>query len=445
LRIGVPTIKRKEILSMTQRIKARKGIVTKEMETIAIEEGVSPEWLKDKVASGRAIIPVNPKHKGVKPVGIGEGLRIKVNTNLGTSSDHIDLEDELKKLEVSIQTGTDTVMDLSTGGDIDAIRKEIISHSSIPVGTVPIYEAAIEAVRKRKALAKMRVGDLFEVIERQAEEGVDFMTVHCGVTRSSVERLRRDPRVLGVVSRGGSFLVEWMIYNKQENPLFEHYDRLLKIAKRYDVTLSLGDGLRPGCLADATDRPQVEETIILGELTERTWAEGVQVMIEGPGHVPLDQIEANVLLEKRLCKGAPFYVLGPLVTDISPGYDHITCAIGGAIAGRAGADFLCYVTPSEHLKLPSVEDVREGVIATRIAAHAADIARGNQKALQKDLDMAKARKNFDWEKQIELSIDPEKARRYHDEGKSKEDDVCTMCGEFCAIKRVKDYFEICKK
>jgi len=430
---------------MTQRIKARKGIVTKEMETIAIEEGVSPEWLKDKVASGRAIIPANRKHKGVKPVGIGEGLRIKVNTNLGTSSDHIDLEDELKKLEVSIQTGTDTVMDLSTGGDIDAIRKEIICHSSIPVGTVPIYEAAIEAVRKRKALAKMRVGDLFEVIERQAEEGVDFMTVHCGVTRSSVERLRRDPRVLGVVSRGGSFLIEWMIYNNQENPLFEHYDRLLKIAKRYDVTLSLGDGLRPGCLADATDRSQVEETIILGELTERTWAEGVQVMIEGPGHVPLDQIEANVLLEKRLCKGAPFYVLGPLVTDISPGYDHITCAIGGAIAGRAGADFLCYVTPSEHLKLPSVEDVREGVIATRIAAHAADIARGNQKALQKDLDMAKARKNFDWKKQIELSMDPEKARRYHDEGKSKEDDACTMCGEFCAIKRVKDYFEISKK
>jgi phosphomethylpyrimidine synthase len=430
---------------MTQRVKAGAGIVTKEMETVAIEEGVSIEWFKSKVASGRAIIPANRNHEGVKPVGIGEGLRIKVNTNLGTSADHIDLEDELKKLEVSIQTGTDTVMDLSTGGDIDAIRKEIIRHSSIPVGTVPIYEAAIEAVRKRKALAKMRVGDLFEIIERQAEEGVDFITVHCGVTRSSVERLKWDPRVLGVVSRGGSFLVEWMIYNNQENPLFEHYDRLLKIAKRYDVTLSLGDGLRPGCLADATDRPQVEETIILGELTEKAWAEGVQVMIEGPGHVPLDQIEGNVLLEKRLCKGAPFYVLGPLVTDISSGYDHITCAIGGAIAGKAGADFLCYVTPSEHLKLPSVEDVREGVVATRIAAHAADIARGNQKALQKDLDMAKARKNFDWNKQIELSIDPEKARRYHDEGRSKVDDVCTMCGEFCAIKRVKDYFEIFKK
>jgi phosphomethylpyrimidine synthase len=245
---------------MTQRIKARKGTVTKEMEIIAREEGVSPEWLRDKVASGRVIIPANRKHKGVKLIGIGEGLRIKINTNLGTSSDHIDLEDELKKLEVSIQTGTDTVMDLSTGGDIGAIRKEIIRHSSIPVGTVPIYEAAVEAVRKRKALAKMRVNDLFEVIERQAEEGVDFMTVHCGVTRSSVERLRRDRRVMGVVSRGGSFLIEWMIYNNQENPLFSHYDRLLEIAKRFDVTLSLGDGLRPGCVADATDRPQVEET-----------------------------------------------------------------------------------------------------------------------------------------------------------------------------------------
>jgi phosphomethylpyrimidine synthase len=246
---------------------------------------------------------------------------------------------------------------------------------------------------------------------------------------------------MGVVSRGGSFLIEWMIYNGQENPLYEHFDRLLEIAKEHDVTLSLGDGLRPGSLIDATDRPQVEETIVLGELTEKAWAEGVQVMIEGPGHVPLDQIEANVLLQKRLCKGAPFYVLGPLVTDISPGYDHIACAIGGAIAGKAGADFLCYVTPSEHLKLPSVEDVREGVIATRIAGHAADIARGNKRAFQRDFEMSKARKNFDWERQIELSIDPAKARRYHEEGRSGTEGVCTMCGEFCAIKRVKDFFE----
>ena len=425
---------------MTQRMKAQKGIVTKEMRRVAREEGVSPERLREKIASGRVVIPVNRNHRGVKPVGIGEGLRIKVNTNLGTSSDHVHLDEELRKLKVSIQAGTDAVMDLSTGGDIDAIRREIIRHSPIPVGTVPIYEAAIQAAKKRKTLAKMRVEDLFEVIERQAEEGVDFMTVHSGVTRNTVERLRKTHRLLGVVSRGGSFLIEWMVYNGKENPLYEHYDRLLEIAKKWDVTLSLGDGLRPGCLADATDRPQVEETIHLGELTERAWAEGVQVMIEGPGHVPLDQIEANVLLEKRLCKGAPFYVLGPLVTDVSPGYDHITCAIGGAIAGKAGADFLCYVTPSEHLKLPSIEDVREGVIATRIAGHAADIARGNKIALQRDIEMSKARMAFDWEKQIELSLDPHKARRYHEEGKSGEKDVCTMCGEFCAIKRLKDFF-----
>lgn len=425
---------------MTQKIKAQKGIGTKEMKKVAREEEISLEILREKIASGRVVIPVNRNHRGVKPVGIGEGLRIKVNTNLGTSSDHVDLEEELRKLEVSIQAGTDAVMDLSTGGDIDAIRKEVIRHSPIPVGTVPIYEAAIQAAKKRKTLARMRVEDLFEVIERQAEEGVDFMTVHSGVTRNTVERLKRTRRLLGVVSRGGSFLIEWMVYNGKENPLYEHYDRLLEIAKKWDVTLSLGDGLRPGCLADATDRPQVEETIHLGELTERAWAEGVQVMIEGPGHVPLDQIEANVLLEKRLCKGAPFYVLGPLVTDVSPGYDHIACAIGGAIAGKAGADFLCYVTPSEHLKLPSIEDVREGVIATRIAGHAADIARGNKIALQRDIEMSKARMAFDWEKQIELSLDPDKARRYHEEGKSGEKDVCTMCGEFCAIKRLKDFF-----
>ncbi len=426
---------------MTQRMKALKGIITKEMKTVAREEGISSEWLREKIASGRIVIPTNRNHRGVKPLGIGEGLRIKVNTNLGTSSDHVNLEEELEKLRVSVEAGTDAVMDLSTGGDIDAIRKEIIRHSTVPIGTVPIYEAAIAAAKKRKALAKMRAEDLFEVIERQAEEGVDFITVHCGVTRHAAERLKKARRLLGVVSRGGSFLIEWMLYNNKENPLYEHYDRLLEIAKKYDVTLSLGDGLRPGCLADATDRPQVQETIALGELTERAWAEGVQVMIEGPGHVPLDQIEANVILEKRLCRGAPFYVLGPLVTDVSPGYDHITCAIGGAIAGKAGADFLCYVTPSEHLKLPTVEDVREGVIATRIAGHAADVARGNKKAFQKDLEMAKARMAFDWEKQIELSIDPQKARRYHEEGKSGAEDVCTMCGEFCAIKRVKDFFE----
>ena len=425
---------------MTQRLNGLSGMISPEMETVAREEGVSVDWLLDKIASGRIVIPANRNHQGVRPVGIGEGLRIKVNTNLGTSSDHIDLEEELRKLEVSVRVGTDTVMDLSTGGDISAIRKEILRNSPVPVGTVPIYEAAVEAARNRNGLTNMMVEDMFEVIERQAEEGVDFMTVHCGVTRNALERLRHSHRLMGIVSRGGSFLAEWMIYNNQENPLYEHFERLLRIAKKYDVTLSLGDGLRPGCLADATDRPQVEETITLGELTEKAWAEGVQVMIEGPGHVPLDQIEANVLLEKRLCKGAPFYVLGPLVTDISPGYDHIACAIGGAIAGKAGADFLCYVTPSEHLKLPSVEDVKEGVIAARIAAHAADIAHGNRKAIQRNTDMARARKAFDWERQIELSVDPEKARHSHEEGRSGTEDVCTMCGEFCAMKKAKDFF-----
>lgn len=426
---------------MTQKLEAQKGIITKEMEFVAQAEGVSSKWLCEKVAQGRIVIPANKNHRNLKPVGIGEGLRIKVNTNIGTSSDHVDLEEELRKLEIAIKAGTDTIMDLSTGGDIDSIRKEILHHCHVPVGTVPIYEAAIEAVRKRGALSKMRVEDLFEVIERQAEEGVDFMTIHCGVTRNALDRLRRSGRLLGIVSRGGAFLTEWMVYTGKENPLFENYDKVLEIAKQFDVTLSLGDGLRPGCIADATDRGQVEETIVLGELTERAWAEGVQVMIEGPGHVPLEQIEANVILQKRLCKGAPFYVLGPLVTDISPGYDHITCAIGGAIAGRAGADFLCYVTPSEHLKLPSIEDVKEGVIAAKIAAHAADIARGNKRAIERDIEMAKARKSFDWERQIQLAIDPEKARRYHEEGKSKEGDVCTMCGEFCAIKKVKEFLD----
>jgi len=424
---------------MTQRTEALEGRQTLEMEAVSREEGVSIEWLRERIGLGRIVIPANRNHQGIRPVGIGEGLRIKVNTNLGTSSDHVDLDEELKKLEVAIEAGTDTVMDLSTGGDIPSIRREIIRHAPIPVGTVPIYEAAVEAVRKRKALIAMRWEDLFEVIERQAEEGVDFMTVHCGVTRISLERLRKNPRLMGIVSRGGSFLVEWMIANEKENPLFEHYDRLLEIARKHDVTLSLGDGLRPGSIWDATDRPQVEETILLGELTERAWASGVQVMIEGPGHVPLDQIEANILLEKRLCKGAPFYVLGPLVTDVTPGYDHITCAIGGAIAGKAGADFLCYVTPSEHLKLPSADDVREGVIATRIAGHAADLARGNRKAMEWDRAMSVARRQFDWRRQIELAIDPQKARRYHEEGRSGTEDVCTMCGEFCAMKRVKAF------
>jgi len=376
------------------------------------------------------------KHRNIAPLAIGKGLRAKVNANVGTSVDHNNIEEELEKVRAAIEAGADTIMDLSTGPGIDETRKTVMKASTVPVGTVPIYQAAVEMPRKKnRPMVEMTAGDLFEVIERHGEDGVDFITVHCGVTRNSVEKIKKEGRLLGVVSRGGAILVEWMDYNKKENPLFEDYPRLLEIAKAYDMTLSLGDGLRPGCLADATDRGQVQELILLGELTERAWAEGVQVMIEGPGHVPLDQIEANVLLQKRICHGAPFYVLGPLVTDIAPGYDHITGAIGGAIAARAGADFLCYVTPSEHLRLPTVEDVREGVIASRIAGHAADIARGLKGAMEMDCRMARARKALDWKEQIRLSIDPRRAKKLRESSMPQDSDVCTMCGELCAVKK----------
>lgn len=424
---------------MTLLSKAQSGEITKEMKTVAKKERVSHEYIRENIAEGIIVIPYNKKHKSLEVLsGIGRGLRTKVNANIGTSSEHTNLEEEIEKLDAAIKAGTDTVMDLSTGGDIDKIRRTIIDRSTVPVGTVPIYQAVIESA-KRKGIVNMTEDYIFDVIEKQAEDGADFMTVHCGVTREAIKRLRNQGRVLDIVSRGGAFLVEWMIYNKKENPLFENYDRLLEIAKKYDVTLSLGDGLRPGCLADATDRGQIQETVILGELAKRALKEGVQVIIEGPGHMPIDQIETNVLLVKKICNNAPFYVLGPLVTDISPGYDHITGAIGGALAGYWGADYLCYLTPSEHLRLPTVDDVREGVIITRIAAHAADIAKGIKGALDKDIEMARARKKLNWEKQISLSIDPEKARRYRKESKIT-GDKCTMCGKYCAIDIVNKYF-----
>ncbi|MFZ3085996.1 MAG: phosphomethylpyrimidine synthase ThiC, partial [Candidatus Hydromicrobium sp.] len=424
---------------MTLLSKAQSGEITKEMKIIAKKERVGHEYIRESIAEGIIVIPYNKKHKSLEVLsGIGRGLRTKVNANIGTSSEHTSLEEEIEKLDVAIKAGTDTVMDLSTGGDIDKIRRTIIERSTVPVGTVPIYQAAIESA-KRKGIVNMTEDYIFDVIEKQAEDGADFMTVHCGVTREAIKRLRNQGRVLDIVSRGGAFLVEWMIYNKKENPLFENYDRLLEIAKKYDVTLSLGDGLRPGCLADATDRGQIQETVILGELAKRALKEGVQVIIEGPGHMPIDQIETNVLLVKKICNNAPFYVLGPLVTDISPGYDHITGAIGGALAGYWGADYLCYLTPSEHLRLPTVDDVREGVIITRIAAHAADIAKGISGAMDKDIEMARARKKLNWEKQISLSIDPEKARRYRKESKIT-GDKCTMCGKYCAIDIVNKYF-----
>ena len=425
---------------MTQLRRAREGVLTSEIKNVAEKERVDPSDLGERVAQGRVVIPANKNHRSLEPCGIGEGLLIKVNSNIGTSSDHIDLEEEMAKLEVSIEAGADTVMDLSTGGDVDQIRRRIIAASKIALGTVPIYQAVIEAVEESGGLIHLTVDKLFEVIERHLSDGVDFITVHCGLTLEGLEMLRSQGRDLDIVSRGGSFLTTWMIHHERENPLFEYYDRLLSLAKKYDVVLSLGDSLRPGCLADSTDRAQIHELMTLGRLTELAWEEDVQVMIEGPGHIPLHEIEMNIKLEKSLCNNAPFYVLGPLVTDIAAGHDHIACAIGGAVAGWAGADFLCYVTPSEHLSLPAVGDVREGVIATKIAAHAADIARGNKVALELDKRMGMARKALDWEKQMDLALDQVMARKYRQNRPPAEKDVCTMCGKFCAIKQVREYF-----
>ena len=413
---------------------ARKGILTPAMEAVASAEKVDAQVILRGIAEGHIIIPRNRNHADIPPCGIGKGLRTKINANIGTSKDHLDSEEELQKLRAAIAAGADTIMDLSTGGPLDDIRREIVSASTVPVGTVPIYQAVIETVRTGTAMVNMSAETLFQVIQKHAEDGVDFITVHCGVTRASAQRLHREGRLMDVVSRGGAFTVEWMAYNKKENPLYEQYDRLLDLAYDYDLTLSLGDGLRPGCLADATDRGQVQELIILGELAARAAARNVQVMIEGPGHVPIHQIVTNIQLQKQLCHGAPFYVLGPLVTDIAPGYDHITSAIGGALAAAAGADFLCYVTPSEHLRLPTIEDVKSGVIASRIAAHAADIAKGVKGALEKDIQMARARKAMDWKSQIRLSVDPELAEKLRSSSQPADKDVCTMCGEFCAIK-----------
>ena len=420
---------------MTLLHRARTGNLPEEIAKAAAEEGVSPEKLRELVAGGRAVVPRNRKRREIRPVAIGEGLRVKINANVGTSRDRTDIDVELEKTRVAVAAGADAVMDLSTGGPIDKIRRAILAECPVPVGTVPIYQAAVEAASRRKSWVELSADDFFDGILKQAEDGVDFMTVHCGVTREALARLVREGRRLDIVSRGGSLLAEWMEHNGRENPFFEQYDRLLEICREYDITLSLGDGLRPGCLADATDRAQVHELMTLGELTERAWERDVQVMIEGPGHVPLHQIAANVQMQKRLCHGAPFYVLGPLVTDIAPGYDHITSAIGGAIAAWSGADFLCYVTPSEHLRLPTVEDVKTGVIASRIAAHAADIARGIPGAIDRDNRMADARRKLDWKAQIELSIDPETARAMRGGSLPTIDEaVCTMCADLCAIK-----------
>lgn len=423
-----------------QLMAARAGKITPAMEKVAHDEGIDKELLRQHIADGKTAILANNRHKNFTPKGVGKGLSVKVNANLGTSSERIDIDAEIEKLDMATKAGADTVMDLSTGGDLDEIRKIIMSKSKIPVGTVPIYQAAVEAVKKRKSINNLDPDEFFEVIEKHGIDGVDFITVHCGVTKSSIERLKKQGRITGIVSRGGAFLTDWIIVNNRENPLYEQYDRLIKIAKKYDMTLSLGDALRPGCIADATDRGQIEELIILGELCAEAISNGVQVMVEGPGHVPINQIETNMKLQKRLCNDAPFYVLGPIVTDIAPGYDHITSAMGGALAGYYGADFLCYVTPSEHLGLPTSKDVWDGVMVTRIAAHAADLARGSEKAFQQDKDMSIYRKALDWEGQIKCAIDPQKITDFR-KGRNLHNDVCSMCGEFCSMKIVKDYFK----
>jgi phosphomethylpyrimidine synthase len=423
---------------MTQIEEARKGNITQAAKAVAEEEHVSPEFLQGLVAEGKVVIPVNPNHSPIHAIGIGQGLRTKVNVNLGTSSDFPEMEDELRKVEVALKYETDTLMDLSTGGDIRKIRQTILDKARIPLGTVPVYEAAIRAIDERGSIVEMREDDLFDVIEGQAKEGVDFMTVHAGLTSNGIERLKNQGRVADIVSRGGAFHLAWILHHGKENPLYEHFDRLLEVAYRYDVTLSLGDGLRPGAIADATDRPQIEELITLGELVKRAWAANVQVMVEGPGHIPLDQVEMNIKIQKRLCQDAPFYVLGPLVTDIAPGYDHIVSAVGGAIAAAAGADFLCYVTPSEHLGLPSPEDVKDGLIASRIAAHAADIVKGVRGAKERDLKLSVARKKLDWEAQRELVLDPYKYENVREKRRTKSK-ACSMCGEFCAMRIVSEF------
>jgi phosphomethylpyrimidine synthase len=426
---------------MTQLELAREGQISPQMSLVAKNEGVEAEFIRRGVAEGTIVIPANIRHENLVPCGIGQGLKTKVNANIGTSSDFGDMDTELEKLRVAADSGADTVMDLSTGGDISAIRRAITAASTLPIGTVPVYQAGIEAIAHHGAIVKMTVEELFSAIEEHARDGVDFMTVHCGVTRAAVDRLRHQGRVADVVSRGGAFLIGWMLHNDCENPLYENYDRLLEIAREFDVTLSLGDGMRPGCLADATDQAQVEELLAIGELVNRARQAGVQAMVEGPGHLPLNHIEANVKLEKAICKGAPFYVLGPLVTDIAAGYDHITGAIGGAIAAAAGADFLCYVTPAEHLSLPDPEDVRQGVIASRIAAHAADIVKGVAGAAEQDKKMAIARKKLDWEEQARLSLDPTLARRVHGKHAST-GSACSMCGQFCAMELVAKYLNV---
>lgn len=420
---------------------ARKKVASGHMKRVARDEGVALNRLMEKIARGWVIIPANKRRVVKRLCGIGEGLRTKINVNIGTSKDFSDIKTEIAKMRVAIDLGTDAIMDLSTGPDTRKIRRQILKESTVPVGTVPIYETVIDGIRRFGSIKDIPKDFFFATLEEQAREGVDFFTIHAGVTTAALECLKRHRRILDLVSRGGAFLAEWMMENSCENPYFDGFDRVLDIVKERDVTISLGDGLRPGSIIDATDEPQVFELLTLGSLQQRALKKGVQTMIEGPGHVPINQIQTNVYLEKSVCNRAPFYVLGPLVIDVAPGYDHIVGAIGGAIAGSAGADFLCYLTPSEHLRLPSIEDVREGVIASRIAAHAADIGKGLPNAKEWDKKISVARKSRDWQRQFALSLDKEKPKRYRMDSQPAHYDECTMCGEYCSIKRAEKCFQ----
>jgi len=413
----------------TQLKHARGGIITKEMNYVAQEENVDAEWLRDEISKGTIIIPANANHHKLKPIGIGRGLKTKINANIGASKVRAGIAEELKKLDYCIKYGADTAMDLSTGGNLNVIRRSIIENSPIPIGTVPTYQVVEEAHGK---IEDIKAEDWLDVIELQAKQGVDYMTIHAGILRRTLPLTKK--RITGIVSRGGAILARWMVEHNKENPLYTQFGQICDIFEKHDVTFSLGDSLRPGCLADATDAAQIEELKILGELTLQAWKRDCQVMIEGPGHIPLHQIKLNVDLQKKYCHNAPFYVLGPLVTDIAPGYDHITSAIGAAVAGQHGADYLCYVTPAEHLGLPGPEEVKQGIIAYKIAAHAADIAKGVHHARDRDDELSKARFDFDWEKQFALSLDPETARKIRSD-LGMEADFCSMCGpDYCSMR-----------
>ena len=417
----------------TQMNAARQGIITDEMRTVAEKEGIAPEKLMEYVAAGTAIIPCNKNHKAISPAGVGSMLKTKINVNLGTSRDCKDLNMELEKVQSAVDMGAEAIMDLSSCGDTQKFRRLLTEKCPAMIGTVPIYDAV---VYYHKPLIQITTDEWIDIVKMHAQDGVDFMTIHCGINKETAVKFKRNKRLMNIVSRGGSIIFAWMEMTGNENPFYERFDEILDICQQYDVTLSLGDACRPGCIMDATDAPQIEELITLGELTKRAWEKDVQVMIEGPGHMTLNQIAANMEIEKTLCHGAPFYVLGPLVTDIAPGYDHITAAIGGAVAAMNGAAFLCYVTPAEHLRLPDLDDVKEGIIASKIAAHAADIAKGLPGATDWDLKMDKARKVLDWEKMFDVAIDPEKARRYRESSKPEKEDTCSMCGNFCAVKNM---------